>query len=83
MQPSPPERLGDLNAPRTSLPVLAAAMPLLTGCGESYDDKADACMAAIKPRPEGDVTRPAACEEISERDYDTLNVADAISGLKY
>jgi Tfp pilus assembly protein PilP len=65
---------------RTALPALTTATLLLAGCAESYDDKANACMAAIKARPKGDTARPGPCEEISEHDYDTMNAANAIFG---
>lgn len=60
---------------------LAAALPLLAACGDSYEDKTTACITAVKERTDPDGTRPAACDGISDEDYATIVFGNAIDDL--
>lgn len=52
-------------------------------CSEprTYDEIVTDCYAALKERPEGDVSKPDACEGIKAKDYDTLVLGQIIDDL--
>lgn len=63
----------------------AAAVLGAAGCSSqpSYNQIAANCAKALAKRPDGDKAKPAACNGLKEKDYDTL-VLDAVinkSGL--
>lgn len=43
-----------------------------TACGQSEADKQAKCYDAIKARTEGDKSKPEACKDLPQDDYDTL-----------
>ncbi|WP_432010163.1 hypothetical protein [Streptomyces cucumeris] len=63
----------------TAAATLAAGL-LLTACssGPSQEEIAKQCVAALKDRAEGDKSRPSACKGLSEDDYNTLVIGQAI-----
>jgi hypothetical protein len=67
--------------PAAAAAVLLIAVGLtLTACtGESSDAKAHRCEQAIEARTAGDKAKPKACDAISDDDYNTLNVAHALT----
>lgn len=70
---------------RTRAATIAILAALLAGttaaCGQSYEDKADACIAAVKERAEGETGKPEACEGINDDDYTAIVVGQAAEDL--
>lgn len=63
-----------MNRARTITALLAAAV-LLAGCGgPSYDESIQQCMAAVEVRYLDDKTKPKACEPITDKDYNVINM---------
>ncbi|WP_406342288.1 hypothetical protein [Streptomyces sp. NBC_00648] len=68
--------------PRTALTLLRAAT--LAACGSdkpSLDQIAHNCAKAVEARTEGDKTRPAACNGLSDDDYTALLASKAMDDL--
>lgn len=63
---------------RRTLAVLTLTAAILTtaGCGKSYDDYANECADALAHHVKG---KPEACEHISQDDYTTLRLAQALT----
>jgi hypothetical protein len=56
--------------------VIATTALLLTSCGQTYEEKTEACAEALKdPTIKG---KPSACEGVTKDDYDTLRLAQAL-----
>lgn len=51
------------------------------GCAKSYDEIVTDCAATLKERPEGDAAKPDACEDVKDKDYETLVLSEAIDDL--
>lgn len=61
--------------------VLLAGLAGVTGCGQSYEEKAEDCLTALKARADGDKSKPAECEGIKRKDYLSLVMSVAIADL--
>ncbi|MEU5773876.1 hypothetical protein ABZ819_11370 [Streptomyces venezuelae] len=72
---------------RTTLIATLATAALLTGGGAwwltqpSYDDKVNACGAALKDRPENVKEKPGACDGVKEDAYDAMLMSHVIDEL--
>lgn len=60
---------------------LLAGLAGVTGCGQSYEEKTEACLTALKARPDGDKAKPADCKGIKRSDYVDLVMSVAIDDL--
>lgn len=60
---------------------LLAGLSGVTGCGQSYEEKTEDCLTALKARAEGDKSKPAQCEGVKRKDYLTLVMSVAIDDL--
>ena len=47
----------------------------------SYDDIVKDCMRAVEERADGDKSKPAACDELKEKDYDAVILNHVIDDL--
>ena len=45
---------------------------------KAYDDTVAACARALEQRADGDSTRPAECEDVTDGDYDAMAVAQVL-----
>lgn len=66
---------------RPALAALAvtAAFVAVTACAaeKSYDEKITDCHKAVVAQADDDPTRPAACEDIKDKDYSTILLYEA------
>ncbi|MFE7780368.1 hypothetical protein [Streptomyces nigrescens] len=60
---------------------LLVGLATLTGCGQSYEEKTEACLTALKARADGDKGKPAECEGIKRSDYVDLVMSVAMDDL--
>ncbi|MGY5127311.1 hypothetical protein [Streptomyces nigrescens] len=60
---------------------LLAGLAGVTGCGQTYEEKTEACLTALKARADGDKGKPAECEGLKRDDYTTLVMSVAIDDL--
>lgn len=61
--------------------VLLAGLAGVTGCSQSYEEQAEACLTALKARADGDKAKPADCEGLKRKDYTALVMSVAIDDL--
>lgn len=66
---------------RTATATATATLLLLAGCGQSYDDLVDQCHKAVIKRAKDDKSKPAACSQIKQDDYDLIVMSTVIDGL--
>lgn len=60
---------------------LLAGLAGITSCGQSYEEKTEDCLTALKARAKGDKSKPTDCEGIKHKDYVTLVMSVAIDNL--
>jgi len=60
---------------------MLAALAGITGCGQSYEELTEACLTALKARPDGDKSKPAECEGVKRKDYVDLVMSVAMDDL--
>ncbi|MFD5419512.1 hypothetical protein ACFWJT_15985 [Streptomyces sp. NPDC127069] len=66
---------------RTAPATLSAVLLLLAGCGQSYDDLVNQCHEAVVKRANDNKSKPAACSQIKQDDYDLIVMSTVIDGL--
>jgi hypothetical protein len=74
---------------RTKLIIISVATTVAAGVGglafwlsqPTYDDHVKSCMQAVKERPEGDKSKPGACDELKKDDYNAVVMNQVIGDL--
>ncbi|MFD8545694.1 hypothetical protein [Streptomyces sp. NPDC059649] len=66
---------------RTAAVGIVLLAGLAAGCGQSYDEMANDCLAALKARPDGDTSKPSECADIKKDDYTVLVGSLALDDL--